>query len=523
MNAILAKIMGNAGGDSSLMGSVEGLKGALDNVGANIFIADRDLKLRYMNRRAEQKMREIENELVSAFGIRVDNLIGQNIDRFHGNRTAEIRGRLSDDRHLPIDADIQLGSLLLNLIVNGIYDDAHRLVGFVVNWDEITEKRRLEVEAARMSSMMENAPTNVLYADKELVLRYMNPASKKQLQGLQQYLPVSVDEMIGRPIDIYHKNPSYQRGILADPKNLPKRANIKVGPETLDLLVSPIYDNRGDYLGPMVTWEVITAKLKGEEQARKTQLALQQKSEELGEISQQMAGNAEETSAQISLVSDSSDQVNKNVQVVAASAEEMSASIKEISKNAADALQVAQSAVTVTDSTNDTIKRLGESSTEIGNIVKVVTSIAEQTNLLALNATIEAARAGEAGKGFAVVANEVKELAKETSTATEDIGKRIDVIQSDTKKAVDAIEQVTEIISRINEISSSIATAVEEQSITTTEIGRNVADAAKGVGEIAQNINGVASAAKNTAEGASATLSSAEELGQIASELRTAD
>ena len=520
MNRILAKIIGGARGDSSLMGSVVALKGSLDNVGANIFIADRDLNLRYMNRRAEQSMRKIENELVSAFGIRVDTLIGQNIDRFHGNRTAEIRGRLSDDRHLPIEADIQLGPLLLKLIVNGIYDNAHRLVGFVVNWDEITEKRRLETEAARMNSMMENAPTNVLYADRDLVLQYMNPASKKKLQALQQYLPVSVDEMIGKPIDIYHKNPSYQRGILADPKNLPKRANIEVGPETLDLLVSPIYDNRGEYLGPMVTWEVITAKLKVAEQARK---ALQGKAKELSEISQQMAGNAEETSSQISLVSDSSEQVNKNVQVVASSAEEMSASIKEISKNASDALQVAQSAVTVTDSTNETIKRLGESSAEIGNIVKVVTSIAEQTNLLALNATIEAARAGEAGKGFAVVANEVKELAKETSTATEDIGKRIDGIQTDTKKAVEAIEQVTEIISRINEISSSIATAVEEQSITTAEIGRSVGDAAKSVEEISENISGVASAAKNTAQGASATLSSAEELGKIANELTVAD
>ena len=146
--------------------------------------------------------------------------------------------------------------------------------------------------------------------------------------------------------------------------------------------------------------------------------------------------------------------------------------------------------------TNATVAKLGESSAEIGNVIKVITSIAQQTNLLALNATIEAARAGEAGKGFAVVANEVKELAKQTAKATEDISRKIEAIQNDTKGAVEAIAQIGKIINQINDIQNTIASAVEEQTATTGEISRNVAEAAKGSNEIAQNITGVAQAAQ---------------------------
>ena len=136
-------------------------------------------------------------------------------------------------------------------------------------------------------------------------------------------------------------------------------------------------------------------------------------------------------------------------------------------------------AVQAATAANTTISRLGESSVQIGQVIKVITSIAEQTNLLALNATIEAARAGEAGKGFAVVANEVKELAKETAKETEDISKKIAAIQGDTKGAVDTIGRVEAVIGRINDLSSSIAGAVEEQTATTNEIARNIAEAAR--------------------------------------------
>jgi methyl-accepting chemotaxis protein len=248
--------------------------------------------------------------------------------------------------------------------------------------------------------------------------------------------------------------------------------------------------------------------------------SLASSSEELSAVSTQMSSNAEETASQSGVVSAASEQVSKNIQTVATATEEMSSSIKEIAKNATEAARVATSAVKTAQSTNATVAKLGESSVEIGQVIKVITSIAQQTNLLALNATIEAARAGEAGKGFAVVANEVKELAKETAKATEDISRKIEAIQGDTKGAVEAIGQITTIINQVNDISNTIASAVEEQTATTNEIARNVAEAAKGSSQIAENIVSVATAAKSTTEGATNTQTAAQELARMAAELQ---
>jgi len=242
-------------------------------------------------------------------------------------------------------------------------------------------------------------------------------------------------------------------------------------------------------------------------------------SEELTAVSREMTGSADQTATQANAVSAAADQVSKNVHTVATAVEEMTASIREIARNAHEAAKVATEAVRVADSTNTTITKLGDSSSQISNVVKVITSIAEQTNLLALNATIEAARAGEAGKGFAVVANEVKELAKATANATEDIGRKIASIQSDTAGSVDAIGRIGVIIKQIYDIQNTIASAVEEQTATTNEIARNVAEAARGSSDIARNITGVAQAAQGTSAGASATQEAARELAGMADAL----
>lgn len=248
--------------------------------------------------------------------------------------------------------------------------------------------------------------------------------------------------------------------------------------------------------------------------------ALSTSSQQLAVTSQQMSNNAEQTSAQANTVATATQEVTSNLNSVATGAEEMISTVQSISNNAGGAAKVAAEAVRTADAANATVAKLGESSAEIGQVIKVITSIAQQTNLLALNATIEAARAGEAGKGFAVVANEVKELAKQTANATEDISRKITTIQQDTKRAVESIGNISVIIDQVNDISNTIATAVEEQSATTNEMSRNVQEAARGSEEISRNIQGVASAAESTTHGAQDSLKAAQQLAEMADQLR---
>ncbi len=242
--------------------------------------------------------------------------------------------------------------------------------------------------------------------------------------------------------------------------------------------------------------------------------------EELTAVSNTMGANAEETSAQAGVVSAAAEQVTSNLHTVATATEEMTASIKEIAQNASQAAGVAGAAVKTAEDANARVAKLGQSSAEIGQVIKVITSIAQQTNLLALNATIEAARAGEAGKGFAVVAHEVKELAEETAKATKDISQKINAIQDDSRGAVEAIAEISHVITRISDISNTIASAVEEQTATTNEMARSVAEAAQGAQQVAENITAVATVAKDTSSGASGAHSASSELARIAADLQ---
>ncbi len=452
---------------------------------------------------------------------------------------------------------------------------------------KLSEATTAANEAAMFRSMVEDSPINTIFADTSGTIQYMNTASFKQLNEVSALLPVKVDDIVGNSFDVFHKNPAHQRNLIADPKNLPHLTNIGLGPETLELLVSAIHGQDGQYLGAMATWARITDKLATEkhtaELVEKEQVAaieLREKvdsiltvvaaagagdltqvvtvsgddaigrlGEELSkfftglrsnirklvdgangvahssvsvaEVSEGMGLSAAETTSQAMSVSVAAEEVSQNVQTVAAASEELNASIGEIARNASQAATVASKAVDVAEETNRTVGKLGESSAEIGQVIKVITSIAQQTNLLALNATIEAARAGEAGKGFAVVAYEVKELAKETAKATEDISQKIAAIQNDTDSAVQAIEEISGIINQISEFQTTIASAVEEQSATTKEIGRNVNEAARAASDIAKNVSVVAKAAGSTSDGAMMAKTKSEELAEIAASLQS--
>jgi len=233
-----------------------------------------------------------------------------------------------------------------------------------------------------------------------------------------------------------------------------------------------------------------------------------------------MSNNADLASKQAGAVAAAAEEASTNVQTVAAATEELSSSIQEIARQVVQSSTIAGQAVQEAASTGGTMQTLSEAAQKIGEVVRLINDIAGQTNLLALNATIEAARAGEAGKGFAVVASEVKNLATQTARATEDISAQVAAMQSSTGNAVAAIERIDATIGRMNEISTSIAAAMEQQGAATQEIARNVQEAARGTTEVSSNITGLNQSVEETGAASVEVLGAADELGQQAEQLR---
>jgi len=234
-----------------------------------------------------------------------------------------------------------------------------------------------------------------------------------------------------------------------------------------------------------------------------------------------MNASAARSASRAHAVSTASEEISATIATVSAGADEIGSSITEIARSTSSAADVAGQAVRISGEAGAILRKLGESSTEIVSVIKIITGIAEQTNLLALNATIEAARAGEMGKGFAVVAGEVKELAQETARATEDIRTRVGAIQNDSSAAVAAIAEIGAVIDQINATQTAIAAAVEEQTATTNEMSRGVAEAATGSGEIAMNISGVASSAASSSQTLGQMGEAVRELARLSTDLRT--
>lgn len=325
--------------------------------------------------------------------------------------------------------------------------------------------------------------------------------------------------MIGQSIANFHANPEPIRQLLADESNLPYKGRIDIGKEILLLTATAIYDHQKKRIGTMASWSLATESENLMKSLKGSSVMVSSASAELTESSQAMRATAEETSQQAKTVAEISEHTNQSVQSVAAAAGEMAVTVKEIAKNVQEANQISASAVSKADTMNMMITKLDESGAAIGKIIKVISKIAGQTNLLALNATIEAARAGQSGKGFAVVAGEVKVLAKETEDATSEIRSQISTIQDNTKNAVDAIAEISEIIKHNQEIAIVIAGAVEEQAATTDDISRNMAGAAKGTDDVVKEIESILNAAIENARGADNIQAAAQQLAQMAHQL----
>ncbi len=310
------------------------------------------------------------------------------------------------------------------------------------------------------------------------------------------------------------------RHSIIDPLNKTKEALNALAESRLNTTIEGI--NYAGVVGQIAqSTQTLQNNLRGAiQEISNNALMISTSSEELAAVSAQLNASAEETSSQANEVAQSSDIVSQNTQSVATSTEEFSSSIREISINAMEASRVANKAVTIANNTNQQMFKLSTSSIQIGEVVAVIADIAEQTNLLALNATIEAARAGELGKGFAVVANEVKELARSTAKATNEIGQSIDAIQADAKAAIESIVEITQIINKIDDISGIIASAVEEQAATVSEISRNISTSAGSSARITETVEAVAIASQGISSGSSEIQNSSAELAKVAAKLK---
>ncbi|HEY5598095.1 MAG TPA: methyl-accepting chemotaxis protein [Kiloniellales bacterium] len=489
----------------------------VENMPVGVMMCDTEtFAINYMNKFSTEALKSLQDHVP----VKVDNMIGQSIDVFHKVPSHQ-RKILSDPKNLPHKALIQVGPETLDLLVTAIHDKDGNYMGPMLTWSVVTQKVKADAESARLLQMVDNMPLNIMTCDpKTFEINYINKTSLKTLQSVERLLPVKADKMLGQSIDIFHKNPSHQRQILSDPRNLPHKAKIKLGDETLALQVSAVLDKDGGYLGPMLAWEVVTRQVQMAQRVGEVVDIVSSSSQELQSTAQSMASTAEETSRQSEAVAAASEEATTNVQTVASAAEQMAKSIEEIGQQVEQSSSIATRAVSEADRTNVTVEGLAEAAQKIGEVVELISNIASQTNLLALNATIEAARAGDAGKGFAVVASEVKSLANQTAKATEDIAAQISGMQEATKGTVDAIKGIAKTIGEISEIASSIASAVEEQSAATQEISRAVQEAATGTQEVSTNITSVNTAAVETGKSAGDVLTAAQELAKQGDILR---
>jgi methyl-accepting chemotaxis protein len=301
----------------------------------------------------------------------------------------------------------------------------------------------------RFEFALDALPCNAMFCDRELVLRYLNRASRKTLLSLQQYLPVPVDRIVGKSIHVFHNNQANIDRIMGakHPQgvhHLPHKATIALGPMKLDLQVEPMTNERGEYMGAVVLWGIST---------QETLEALRQAQERQRNDIEHLDGN---------------------LQMVATATHEIESSIGEIARNAADVAHAAEKSRGASTESKTAIQSLRASSTGVAKVAELIASIATQTSVLALNANIEAARAGVHGKGFAVVASEVRKLAEQTAAATAEIQAKVRLIGGDISKAMSAIDSIATQTEDLSGLSQQMAAAAEEQHLATKEMAQNL-------------------------------------------------
>jgi methyl-accepting chemotaxis protein len=380
--------------------------------------------------------------------------------------------------------------------------------------------KKNEENVTKLSLMIEKSPSPIMMVDHEGILTYLNETSLKFLDQFKNSLPEKLENLIHRKLDWLHPESDVFLSKIKNPALLPYSTKFNFAQNIIDLKISAITDNNSQYLGAMINWEIVTTKEVLAKKLEKSSIELTNSSQKSLNLSINLSSAVEEISSQSQNAFIASGEVKKGIEHLSKSMSELSDSIQEITKITSESSKVTHQALTLSKNTEVVISELGKSSIAIGNVTKVISSIAQQTNLLALNATIEAARAGEAGKGFSVVANEVKELARQTAKATDDIAKTIIEIQKNTQNAVQSIDEISSTIEKVNGYASNIAAAMEEQVATTKDVNRIVSNSEEGVNQISENMLQVSEAIKTTGKDAENVKTSATELEKISEQLK---
>lgn len=547
------------------------LTSMMDQAPSNIMFADTDFNIQYMNPASLKTLQSIQEHLP----IKPEEMVGRSIDIFH-KRPEHQRRLLADPTNLPVQSQISVGPETLDLMVSPVFDQNKNYLGAMVTWDVITEKLRTEKEIARVNSMVEQAPINIMFADTDFNIRYMNPASLKTLKGIESELPIRAEEIVGKSVDMFHKNPAHQRRILSDPSNLPVQSQITVGSDELELKVSAVNDPDGNHLGAMVTWEVITERLEMERKIKEQSELERQKAEETqrkvdvvlelvnqvsdGKFDVQVPDLGQDAIGKVAAALDravqsvrdaltevrevsstvgtaanqmtgASEEIASGAQKQAARLEETASSLEEItttvqqnSENAQEARQLANGSRDVATEggkvVSDAVQAMSEindSSKKIADIITTIDEIAFQTNLLALNAAVEAARAGEQGRGFAVVAAEVRNLAQRSASSAKEIKSLIQDSAAKVDKGTDLVNRSGETLGEIVDSVKRVTDIVAEIAAASQEQLTGIQQVNKAVGEMDRVTQANASQTEEMTGTAGSVLNHASQLNDLVS------